>query len=84
MDRINAFNVMDSLTDMYVFHIRYTKVGSQSGKIRGYRIESQPFYHKEVCNGVLNMQLKELQVRGFNVTSYYIEKIMVSDVEKQF
>ncbi len=84
MDRIDAFNVMDSLTEMYVFHIRYTKVGCQSHKIRGYRIESQPFYHKEVCNGVLNLQLKELKVRGFNVTSYYIEKVMVSDVEKQF
>lgn len=84
MDRIDAFNVMDSLTEMYVFHIRYTKVGTQSGKVRGYRIESMPFYHKEVCNGALGQQLKELQVKGFNVTCYYIEKVLVSDVEKQF
>ena len=81
MKRIDSFNVMYSLTEMYVFHIRYTKVGCQSCKVRGYRIESQPFFHREVCNGVLNLQLKELKVRGFEVTSYYIEKVMVSDVQ---
>ncbi len=84
MDRIDAFNVMDSLTEMYVFHITYEKAGNKSRNIRRFRIESAPFYHKEVCNGVLNLQLKELKVRGFSVTSYYIEKVMVSDVEKQF
>lgn len=84
MERINAFNVMDSLAEMYVFHIRYEKAGNKSRNIRRFRIDSAPFYHKEVCNGALCQQLKELQVRGFNVTCYYIEKVMVSDVEKQF
>lgn len=84
MERIDAYNVMDSLTEMYVFHIRYEKAGDKSRKIRRFRIESTPFYYKEVCNGALNQQLKELKVRGFNVTSYYIEKVLVSDVEKQF
>ena len=84
MKRVDSFNVMHNLTEMYVFHIRYTKLGCQSHKIRCYRIESQPFYHKEVCNGVLNLQLKELQVRGYKVTCYYIEKVMVSNLEPQF
>lgn len=84
MDRINAFNVTDNLVEMYVFHIRYRNKSKKTNRIRTFSMESTPFNYREVCSGAMYFEISDLKARGFEVTSYYVEKIMVPDVEQQF
>lgn len=84
MERIDSFNVTDNLVEMYVFHIRYRNKSRKTNRVRTFSMESTPFYHREVCSGAMYFEVSDLKARGFEVTSYYIEKIMVPDVEPQY
>lgn len=83
MDRIDSFNVMESLTQMYVFKIRYSR--PRKGRYANtYRIESSPFNFREVCVGAMHHEIAVLKAKGMNIESYYVESVLASDTEKQF
>lgn len=83
MDRIDSFNVMESLTQMYVFKIRYSR--PRKGRYANtYRIESAPFNFKETCLGAMYHEIDVLKAKGMEIGSYYVEAVMASDTEKQF
>lgn len=84
MERIDSFNASENLVEMYVFHIAYRKVSSNSRWQPKYTMESTPFYHREVCSGAMSINISDLKFNGFEITSYYIEKVMVPESEQQY
>ena len=83
MERIDSFNVSDSLTQMYVFSVRFSRPSSGRYTCK-YRIESSPFNYKETCVGAMQQEIAELKAKGMNILSYYVEAVMASDITKQF
>lgn len=83
MEKKDSYNVMDELTQMYVFNIRYSRPskGRYSNK---YRIESSPFNFRETCVGAMYHEIDVLTAKGMFIDSYYIETVLASDTEKQF
>lgn len=84
MDRKDSFNCMENLVEKYVFHIKYTKSDMSLRQLRSMSLESVPFIYRETCSGCLQQAMAELKSRGFIIKNYYIEKVMVSDVEPDF
>lgn len=85
MEQIDLFNASENLVPMYVFHIAYRKCSKMNNHwYRKFKLESTPFYHREVCAGAMSCNVSELKAKGYEVTSYYIERVMVPDVEQQF
>ncbi len=84
MERIDSFNCQENLVPMYVFHIAYRKGTFNANWYRKFKMESTPFYHREVCAGAMSCNVSELKAKGYEVTSYYIEKVMFPENEQQF
>lgn len=85
MERIDSFNASDNLVEMYVFHIAYRKCSKSNNHwYRKFTMESTPFYHREVCSGAMSYNVSELKAKGYDVTSFHIEKVLFPDVEPQF
>lgn len=84
MERIDSFNCMENLVERYVFHIKYTKSDMSLRQLRSLTLESVPFIYRETCSGCMQQAMAELKARGFVIKNYYIEKVMVSDVEQEF
>lgn len=83
MEKIDSFNVSDSLKRMYVFSVRFSR--PSSGRYsRKYRVESSPFNYKETCVGAMKQEIAELKAKGMNILSYYIEAVIASDTTKQY
>lgn len=83
MKRVNSFNVMDDLKNMYVFHIVYS-VPNTGSYFKKCSIESSPFYFRDTCLGAMHHEIDVLQAKGAVITSCYVEMVMVPDSEKQF
>lgn len=81
MERIDSFNCQENLVAMYVFHLAYRKVSTNPKWQPKYTMESAPFIHREVCSGAMHCNISDLKLKGFDITSYYIEKVMVPDTE---
>lgn len=84
MEKIDSFNAFDNLVEMYVFHISYRKVSTNPRWQPKYKMESAPFIHREVCQGAMNCNISEFKAKGFEVTSYYVEKVLLPDNEQQY
>lgn len=84
MKRIDSFNCSENLVEKYVFHIKYTKSDMSLRQLRSMSVESVPFIYRETCSGCLQQTMAELKSRGFIIKNYYIEKVMVLDVEQEF
>lgn len=83
MEKVDSFNVMDILAQMYVFNICYSRP-SKGRYSNRYRIESSPFNFRETCVGAMYHELDSLKAKGMVIDSYYIETVLASDTEKQF
>lgn len=83
MKRVNSFNVMDDLKQMFVFHVVYC-APNKGSYFKKCSIESSPFNYRETCLGAMRHEIDVLQAKGAVITSCYVESVMVSDTEKQF
>lgn len=81
MEKIDSYNCSEKLVEMYVFHIRFCKTTSKYRFMRYMSIESTPFNYRECCDGCMTQTLTELRAKKYKIITYYIEKVMVSDVE---
>lgn len=84
MERIDSFNCMENLVEKYVFHVKYHKSDMKLHMLRNVSLESVPFTHRECCSGCMQQAMAELKARGFEITHYHIEKVIVSDTTEEF
>lgn len=84
MKRVNSFNVMDDLKEMYVFHVAYCAPNHKGLYSKKCSIESSPFNFRDTCLGAMHHEIDVLQAKGAVITSCYVDMVMVPDTEKQF
>lgn len=68
------------MTEIYIFHIRYYKIGKKSGRKMYRRMDSIPYAFCDICSDAMRDSLRMIDSnKEFGIDSYWIESVFLDE-----